>query len=710
MSDQHRIWPGKKAPLGATWDGEGVNFALFSDFAEKVELCLFEEENDQTEIARIPITERQHQVWHAYLPGIKPGQLYAYRVHGPYEPKEGLRFNPAKLLFDPYAKAIAGTLEWDDALFGYTIGHEDQDLSKDDRDSAPFLPKCVVIDPAYDWEDDTHPETPLHETIIYETHVKGMTIQHPEVPPELQGTYAGIAHPAVIEHLLALGITAVELMPVHQHIDRRELVDEGLTDYWGYNTIGFMAPHASYASSGTRGEQVREFKDMVKALHREGLEVILDVVYNHTAEGSELGPTLAFRGIDNSTYYRLVENDPRYYMDYTGTGNTLNLMMPSVLRLVMDSLRYWIQEMHVDGFRFDLASALARELHDVDRLGSFFDTIHQDPFLSQVKLIAEPWDVGEGGYQVGRFPSEWMEWNDRYRDTMRAFWHGADHNVAEFATRFTGSSDLYEVSGRRPVASINFVTAHDGFTLRDLVSYNEAHNEANPAEEDGIDPHTHAWNHGVEGPTDDPDVNRLREQDQRNFLSTLFLSQGIPMLLGGDEIGRTQQGNDNAYCQDNEISWFDWKNADENLLVFTQRLISFRKEHPVFHQRRWFEGRSIRGTGLEDIVWFTPEGKEMPDERWIRAGEKALGVFLNGSTIDMVDEYGNSMSDDSFYLMLNGTLDPLTFLLPKLNDLEEWVKVIDTEANMVEEDGETIRAGEEIKLSGHAMVVLRHAN
>jgi isoamylase len=710
MTNQYRVWPGKRSPLGATWDGEGVNFSLFSDTAEKVELCLFEHVNGQEEIARIPFTERQHQVWHAYLPDVKPGQLYGYRVHGPFEPKHGLRFNPNKLLLDPYAKAIAGMLEWDDALFGYVIGHEDKDLSRNDEDSASFLPKCVVIDPAYDWEDDASPDIPLHETIVYETHVKGMTMQHPEVPPELRGTYAGMAHPAVIEHLLSLGVTSVELLPVHQHIDRRELVDEGLTDYWGYNTIGFMAPHAPYASSGMRGEQVREFKDMVKAFHREGLEVILDVVYNHTAEGSELGPTLCFRGIDNSTYYRLVEDDRRYYMDYTGTGNTLNLMRPNVLRLVMDSLRYWIVEMHVDGFRFDLASALARELHDVDRLGSFFDTIHQDPFLSQVKLIAEPWDIGEGGYQVGRFPAGWMEWNDRYRDEMREFWHGVTHSVAEFATRFTGSPDLYEVSGRRPVASVNFITAHDGFTLRDLVSYNEAHNEANPGEKDGLDPHTHAWNHGVEGPTADLDINRLRTQNQRNFLTTLFLSQGIPMLLGGDEIGRTQQGNDNAYCQDNDISWFDWENADEDLLVFTQRLISFRKEHPAFHQQNWFEGRSIRGTGLEDIVWFTHQGEEMPNDHWAGDGVKALAVFLNGMTIRMIDAQGNTITDDSFYLMLNGTLDPLTFVLPTLNHLKQWIKVIDTTAGSVDENGDTVQAGEEIELEGHSIVVLRYDN
>jgi isoamylase len=707
MSDPYPVWPGKTTPLGATWTGEGVNFALFSDSAEKVELCLFESENGEEEI-RIPLIEHDHQVWNAYLPNARPGQLYGYRVHGPYEPEQGMRFNPAKLLLDPYAKAIAGMLTWDDALFGYVIGQEDEDLSKDERDSAPHLPKCVVIDPAYDWEDDKHPEIPLHDTIIYEVHVKGMTIQHPEVPPEIQGTYAGMAHPAVVEHLLSLGVTSVELLPVHQHIDRRELVDEGLSDYWGYNSIGFFAPHSGYAGSGMRGEQVREFKDMVKAYHREGLEIILDVVYNHTAEGNQLGPTLSLRGIDNPTYYRLVEGSRRYYMDYTGTGNTLNLMMPDVLRLVMDSLRYWVMDMHVDGFRFDLASALARELHDVDRLGSFFDTIHQDPTLSQVKLIAEPWDVGEGGYQVGRFPAEWIEWNDRYRDTVREFWHGVDHGVAAFATRFTGSADLYEKSGRRPVASVNFATAHDGFTLLDLCSYNEAHNDANPMEEDGMDPHTHAWNHGVEGPTDDPEIKASRARDQRNFLTTLFLSQGVPMLLGGDEIGRTQQGNDNAYCQDNELSWFDWEHADEDLLVFTQRLIAFSKEHPVFHQRHWFEGRSIRGTGLGDIVWFTHEGEEMPDERWNSEGVKALAIFLNGQSVNTIDAQGNRMRDDSFYLMLNATLDPLTFVLPNLNELKEWVKVIDTGADSVDEDGERISAGAEIELIGHSIVVFRH--
>ena len=707
MSDQHRIWPGKKAPLGATWDGEGVNFALFSDFAEKVELCLFEEENDQTEIARIPITERQHQVWHAYLPGIKPGQLYAYRVHGPYEPKEGLRFNPAKLLFDPYAKAIAGTLEWDDALFGYTIGHEDQDLSKDDRDSAPFLPKCVVIDPAYDWEDDTHPETPLHETIIYETHVKGMTIQHPEVPPELQGTYAGIAHPAVIEHLLALGITAVELMPVHQHIDRRELVDEGLTDYWGYNTIGFMAPHASYASSGTRGEQVREFKDMVKALHREGLEVILDVVYNHTAEGSELGPTLAFRGIDNSTYYRLVENDPRYYMDYTGTGNTLNLMMPSVLRLVMDSLRYWIQEMHVDGFRFDLASALARELHDVDRLGSFFDTIHQDPFLSQVKLIAEPWDVGPGGYQVGNFPWSWTEWNGAYRDAVRAFWRGDPGRVSEFATRITGSSDLYAHNGRKPWASINFITAHDGFTLQDLVSYERKHNQANG--EQGRDGHDHnlSSNAGVEGPSDDPDVRRRRAKRKRALMATLLLSQGIPMLSGGDELSRSQGGNNNAYCHDNDVNWFDWDLGDEEraFLRFTSELVALRRAHQIFRRRSFLTGEKI-GT-CRDVSWWHPDGREMREGDWHDEQGGAVGMRLCGNSLRELDQFGAPQRDDSFLMLVAGR-DGRTFTLPASPHAEGWRVCVDTDAGRVDRDGcgPLLSGGGRLRVPENALVLL----
>lgn len=703
-----KTWPGRPYPLGATWDGEGVNFALFAENATGVELCLFDGPRDGKEAHKIKLTEKTNQVWHVYLPGVKPGQLYGYRVHGSYEPENGHRFNPHKLLLDPYAKAISGTVEWRDSLFGYRMGHKDEDLSFDEQDSAPYLPKCVVIDPSYDWEDDAAPQTGLYKSIIYELHVKGFTKQHSDVPQKLRGTYAGLAHPKVIEYLQSLGITAVELMPIHQFVADRHLVEKGLTNYWGYNSIGFFAPDVRYSSSGTLGEQVREFKDMVKALHRAGIEVILDVVYNHTAEGNHLGPTLSFRGIDNASYYRLVADDKRHYMDYTGTGNTLNMMQPNVLQLIMDSLRYWIQEMHVDGFRFDLAAALARELHDVDRLGSFFDIIHQDPIISQVKLIAEPWDVGEGGYQVGNFPPGWAEWNGKYRDTMRDYWRGADGGLGEFALRFTGSPDLYEFSGRRPTASVNFITAHDGFTLHDLVSYNEKHNETNGEDNQDGEDHNRSWNCGAEGPTDDPEINKLRDRQKRNFLTTLFLSQGIPMLLAGDEIGRTQQGNNNAYCQDNEISWLDWDQVDNALLEFTRKLIQFRKEHPVFRRRRWFQGRPIHGSEVEDIAWFTPDGSEMSEDHWGEAHIKSLGVFLNGEGIRTPGPQGEKVVDDSFYLIFNAHHEPIEFDLPDEKWGKRWEKILDTaEDRITDSNPETYQAGDKVEAADRSVVVLR---
>src|SRR5712692_5573502 len=611
------VWLGQPYPLGATWDGTGVNFSLFSQNATKVELCLFDGPNGNREIARIRMPEQTDQVWHVYLPGIRPGQLYGYRVHGSYEPQVGHRFNPAKLLLDPYAKAIAGTIRWSDALFGYTVGHAD-DLSCDERDSAGGLPKCVVVDPAFNWGNDAYPRTPWHKTLIYELHVKGFTSRHLDVPQQMQGTYAGLTCPEVIDYLHSLGITAVELMPVHQFVADKHLLDKGLTNYWGYNSIGFFAPEARYASSGTRGQQVVEFKTMVKVLHSEGIEVILDVVYNHTGEGNQLGPTLCFRGIDNAAYYRLMPDNQRYYMDYTGCGNTLDMTHPRTLQLIMDSLRYWVLEMHVDGFRFDLASALARELHAVDRLGAFFDIIHQDPVLSQAKLIAEPWDLGEGGYQVGNFPVLWAEWNGEYRDTVRRFWKGDGGLVGGLAYRLTGSSDLYGWSGRRPYASLNFITAHDGFTLADLVSYNEKHNQANGEENHDGHNHNLSWNCEVEGPTDDPAVLALRARQRRNLLATLLLSQGVPMLQAGDEIGRTQQGNNNAYCQDNEISWIDWtlNRPRQELLEFTRLLTRLFHRHPVLRRRKFFHGRQIRGSAVKDLVWFRPEGEEMSDEDW----------------------------------------------------------------------------------------------
>jgi glycogen operon protein len=675
-----RVYPGNPYPLGATWDGSGVNFALFSENATGVELCLFDGPEDKQRETKIRMTEYTDQVWHVYLPEIRPGQSYGYRVQGPYEPERGMRFNPAKLLLDPYAKAIAGDVAWNDALFGYTIGDEAGDLSRDDRDSASGVPKCVVIDTAFSWGDDTPLRIPLHKTMVYEMHVKGFTMRHPNVPKKLQGTYAGLADPDVIDYLKDLGITAVELMPVHHFLIDKHLIDNGLSNYWGYNTIGFFAPHAAYSSSGVMGQQVTEFKTMVKTLHQEGIEVILDVVYNHTAEGNHLGPTLSFRGIDNPAYYRLVNDNWRFYFDYTGTGNTLNMVHPRTLQLIMDSLRYWVTEMHVDGFRFDLASTLARELHAVDKLGAFFDIIHQDPIISQVKLIAEPWDLGEGGYQVGNFPVLWAEWNGLFRDNVRSFWKGDGGQVGALGYRLTGSSDLYAGGGRRPYASINFVTAHDGFTLRDLVSYNEKHNEANGENnQDGINDNI-SWNCGAEGPTDDPEVNKLRARQQRNFLATLILSQGVPMLLGGDEINRTTNGNNNTYCQDNELSWIDWDldQEDLDLLEFTRFVIRLTKLHPVLRYRKFFRGRRIRGSEVKDLTWFKPDGQEMSDEDWENPFARCLGVRMAGDAMQEVDEKGRPVSDDTLLLLLNAHYEPLPFVLPNDQPDATWGLVLDT--------------------------------
>ncbi|HWQ14881.1 MAG TPA: glycogen debranching protein GlgX [Roseiflexaceae bacterium] len=673
------IWPGKPYPLGATWDGAGVNFALYAERATGVDLCLFATPDSPHEAARIPLSNQTDQVWHAYLPGVRPGQRYAYRVHGPYQPATGLRYNPHKLLVDPYAKALTGALHWHDALFGYRIGAA-RDQRPDQRDSAPYMPRCVVIDPAFDWGDDRPPRIPLHDTIIYELHVRGFTKLHPEVPEQLRGTFAGLAYPPVIAYLKDLGVTAVELLPIHAYVDDRHLVERGLRNYWGYNTLAYFAPHAPYSSQQHDGLQVREFKSTVKALHAAGIEVILDVVYNHTCEGNHLGPMLSMKGIDNRSYYRLVPNQPRYYMDYTGTGNSLNLLHPRTLQLVMDSLRYWVQEMHVDGFRFDLAATLARGLYEGDRLSSFFDTIHQDPILSQVKLIAEPWDVGPGGYQVGNFPVLWAEWNGRYRDTVRRFWKGDEAQVAELAYRLSGSSDLYQHNGRSPHASINFITAHDGFTLCDLVSYNEKHNAANGEDNRDGERHNNSWNCGVEGETDDPQVNALRARQQRNMLATLLLSQGVPMLLAGDERNRTQHGNNNAYCQDNELSWVDWRldTRARDLLDFTRRLIALRKAHPVLHRRTFFQSRAIHGRDVGDIEWYRPDGQEMSDEEWSDGFVRCLGMLLNGQIMAEWDDQGRPVRDDVLLLLVNAHHEPIPFTLPGDPAGPRWERVLDT--------------------------------
>lgn len=699
-----KIYPGSPYPLGAAYDGKGVNFALFARNAEGVELCLFDSDQSDAKEERIPIKERTHDIWHLYLPSLKPGQKYGYRVYGPYVPAEGCRFNPHKLLIDPYAKAIAGAIKWHESIFGYDINSEEKDLSFNDQDSAPYIPKSVVVDGTFDWGDDKRPNTLYHQTIIYEAHVKGFTMTHPGIPEDIRGTYAAIGHPVTVSYLQDLGITAIELLPIHQFVNDGHLQDNGLSNYWGYNTIGFFAPDVKYSASGVNGEQVIEFKQMVKNLHAAGIEVILDVVYNHTAEGNRLGPTLSFRGIDNQSYYRLTD-DPRYYMDYTGTGNTLNANLPNVLQLIMDSLRYWILDMHVDGFRFDLASTLAREFHDVNKLSAFFDIIHQDPTISQVKLIAEPWDVGEGGYQVGNFPAGWVEWNGKYRDCIRDYWRGDNSKLGEFAQRFTGSSDLYQDDYRRPTASINFITAHDGFTLNDLVSYNDKHNEANGEGNRDGESHNRSWNCGIEGPTDDEEIRALREKQKRNFLTTLFLSQGVPMLLGGDEISRTQGGNNNGYCQDNEISWYNWEEADEELLIFTKKLIQLRKNHPTFSRRKWFIGQEIKGAGVEDIVWFLPEGNIMPDEAWTDDFAKSLAVYLDGRGIRSLDQKGNKILDDHFYLIFNAHYEAIEYKLPEEKYGPEWTKILDTSDAQVG-DEESYKPGDILPVEGRSIVLL----
>ena len=705
-----RVWPGKPYPLGATWDGEGVNFALFSEHATAVELCLFDGPESDKESHRIRLEERTDQVWHAYIHGLWPGQHYSYRVHGPYNPQEGHRFNHHKLLIDPYAKSIAGTVEWSDAMFGYRMGDPKADLSLDTRNNASNIPKCVVIDQAFTWGGDRLLKTPWDKTVIYEIHVKGFTAQHPDVPDHMRGSYSALTTPEVIDHLLNLGVTAVELLPVHHFVRDRHLADRGLSNYWGYNTIGFFAPDIRYAVSPVRGRGVREFKTMVKTLHSAGIEVILDVVYNHTAEGNQLGPTLSFRGIDNAAYYRLVDDDKRYYMDYTGCGNTLNVTHPRTLQLIMDSLRYWVTEMHVDGFRFDLASTLARELHAVDRPSAFFDILHQDPILSQTKLIAEPWDVGEGGYQVGNFPVGWAEWNGKYRDTIRRYIKGDGGQMAELAYRMTGSSDLYSTSGRRPFASINFITAHDGFTLHDLVSYNDKHNKANGENsQDGTNDND-SWNCGVEGPTNDPAILELRERQKRNFLTLLFLSQGVPMLCGGDEIGRTQNGNNNAYCQDNEISWFDWNlvRAQSDLLAFVQNLIAIRKRHPVLRRRRFFQGRHIRGSEVKDLSWFRPDGKEMTDEDWNAGYSKSLVLRLAGDAIAERDQKGRPIVDDTLLILLNAHHTPLAFTLPAHKRGIRWHPVLDTSLSGENEKQVSVfKGGEQYEMEARSIAVLR---
>jgi len=720
MTEKIAAWPGTAYPLGATYDGVGTNFALFSGVAERVELCLFDDAGAED---RVTLHEMDGFVWHGYLPGVGPGQRYGYRVHGPYHPAAGHRCNPAKLLLDPYAKAIDGSVAWGSAVFSYEFGTPEK---RNDQDSAPHVPRSVVVNPYFDWAADRPPGMPYHESVIYEAHVRGLTMRHPGVPEAERGTYLGMSHPAVIEHLQGLGVTAVELMPVHQFVTDAFLTERGLGNYWGYNTIGFFAPHNAYAFAGTRGEQVQEFKSMVRALHEAGIEVILDVVYNHTAEGNHLGPTLSLRGIDNAAYYRLVDDDPAYYYDTTGTGNSLLMQHPHVLQLIMDSLRYWVLEMHVDGFRFDLAAALARQFHEVDRLSAFFDLVQQDPVVSQVKLIAEPWDVGEGGYQVGNFPPLWSEWNGKYRDTVRDLWRGEPATLPEFAFRFTGSSDLYADDGRHPVASVNFITCHDGFTLTDLVSYNDKHNEANgEGGRDGSDDNR-SWNCGTEGPTDDPGIGELRLRQECNFLATLLLSQGVPMLLAGDELGRTQQGNNNAYCQDNDISWVQWPPAAAGeaplggaapgpgtagvLLDFTRRLITLRRDHPVFRRRRYLRGRPLRGGGdqLGDVAWFTPGGEEMTDQDWDAGFAQSLTVFLNGDSITEADRRGQPIRDDSFLLLFNASPRELEFSLPTARYGEVWETVLDTGRPAEQfEDGAAVKAGGLVPVRDRSLQVLR---
>ncbi len=698
-----KIWPGQPYPLGATYDGSGTNFAIFSGLATRVLLCLFDDEGTETQVELPEVTALCH---HGYLPNVGPGQRYGYRVEGPWEPANGCRCNPAKLLLDPYATAVEGEVQWDPKVMPYVVGEPD-DANTDDN--AALVPKSVITNPYFDWGHDRPPRTPWDRTIVYETHVKGFTRRHPGIEDSVRGTYLGLADPVAIDHLTDLGVTAVELLPVHQFIHDGVLHDRGLRNYWGYNSIAYLAPHNAYSSTGQRGEQVSEFKRMVKALHEAGIEVILDVVYNHTAEGNHLGPGLCHKGIDNFAYYRLVEDDKRYYVDYTGTGNSLNMRNPFVLQLIMDSLRYWVTEMHVDGFRFDLAATLARELHDVDRLSSFFDLVQQDPVLRQAKLIAEPWDVGEGGYQVGNFPPLWSEWNGKYRDTVRDYWRGEDRTLAEMAFRLTGSSDLYGKEGRSPHSSVNFVTCHDGFTLADTVSYNTKHNQANgDANRDGSDDNR-SWNCGVEGTTKDPGVLQLRRRQQRNFFATLLLSQGVPMILGGDEIGRTQRGNNNAYCQDNEISWFDWSLAstNEDLLEFVRALARLRTEHPVFRRPGFFQGRPLHGETISDIGWFKPDGTEMDQADWDDGVAKSIAVYLNGDAIGAVDQRGDPVTDDTFLLILNAWYEPLEFTLPQASWAAAWVRVVDTATGQCTEGPDKYKAEEELAVEGRSLVLLR---
>ncbi|MDQ3992003.1 MAG: glycogen debranching protein GlgX [Actinomycetota bacterium] len=698
-----RVWPGTPYPLGATWDGEGVNFSLFSEHATGVELCLFEGPDAPTESHRIPLRERTDLLWHCYLPDARPGQVYGYRVDGPYKPQDGHRFNWNKLLIDPYAKALTGLVRWDDAVYGYAVGDEAEDLSFDERDSAPFVPRTVVIDPAFEWKDDRKPEVPWNRTVIYECHVRGMTMLHPAVPEEFRGTYLGMASDPIVDHLLSLGVTSVELLPVHQFTRDRYLVERGLTNYWGYNSIAFFAPDAGYGT-GPLGQQVQDFKSMVKTLHRAGIEVILDVVYNHTGEGNHLGPTLSLRGIDNSSYYRLSPEDPRHYMDFTGTGNSLNMLHPRAIQLIMDSLRYWAGDLHVDGFRFDLAPVLARELYEVNRLGTFFDIIQQDPVLSQVKLIAEPWDLGEGGYQIGNFPVGWAEWNGEYRDCVRRYWREERGQLPELASRLSGSSDLYAASGRRTYASVNFVTAHDGFTLQDLVSYERKHNEANGEDNrDGAD-QNYSRNWGAEGPTDSPHVARIRERIKRNLLATLLFSQGVPMLLGGDEMGRTQNGNNNAYGQDNETSWVRWDLSpdDRELLAFTQRCVEIFRQNPVLRRRSFFTGRPVAGNDVKDLSWIRPDGLEMTEEDWGDPEGHVLGMLVHGRATDEVDERGRPVFGDTVLMLLNGGSRSRYFVLPKVEGTAVWRELLNT-ANL----SNRLIKKPAVNLVAHSLMLLR---
>jgi isoamylase len=706
-----KVWPGRPEPLGATWDGRGTNFALFSEPATRVDLCLYDELG--SELDRISLPERTRNVWHGYLPGVGPGQLYGYRLYGRYAPREGLRFNPAKLVIDPYARAIAGQVDWRQPVFPYRLGGRNEDLTRDVRNSDRGIPKAVVVDPRFDWRGDRRPGTPLDATVIYETHVKGLTMRHPDVPERLRGTYAGLATPPILEYLTSLGVTAVELLPVHQRVDDKFLLDRRLTNYWGYNTIGYFAPEAAYSSSGVHGEQVAEFKAMVRALHAAGLEVLLDAVYNHTAEGNHLGPTISFRGIDNDVYYSLVPDDPRFYRDYTGCGNSLNAAHPQTVRLIVDSLRYWVEECHVDGFRFDLAVTLGRTSDGYDRNAALFQVLHQDPVLAGVKLIAEPWDVGDYGYQVGNFPVRWCEWNGKYRDNVRKFWKGDGGQVPELAFRLSGSSDLYRLSGRGPWASINFVTAHDGFTLRDLVSYNEKHNEANGENNHDGANDNESWNTGAEGPTEDPAINRLRLQRQRNFLATLLLSQGTPMLLGGDEAGRTQWGNNNAYCQDNELTWYDWELDDDrrHLLAFTRWLVRFRRDHPVLRRRKFFDGLYLRGSEIKDLTWFKLQGTEITDRDWADQSARSLGMRLSGDSLAELDEHGERITDDTLLMLLNAYHEDLPFVLPPTGAANsQWQLLLDTRDDRPPAEttsGPSFAVGATFELGGRSVALFK---